>query len=397
MSAASVGVYVHIPFCERVCPYCDFAVVGVRELTAEVESRYVEALLRELESRRPAFAGRELASLYLGGGTPSLCRPESIDRIVRAVRAAFPVRGPLEVTLEVNPSSVERERLPAFRDAGVNRLSLGIQSFDDATLKRLGRAHRAEAARRTLQAARAADFEALSCDLIFAAPGQTLAQLAADLDELLAFAPEHVSAYELNIEIGTPFATAAERGQLACAGEDEALAMWSAIESRLEAAGYVHYELSAYARPGFEALHNQRYWRRRPVLGLGVGAFSNDPPGCGGAAPFGLRRSNLRSPEAYLTRIEAAESPEAEPAEVLSAETARSEAMFLSLRTRGGLDAVAFEQEFGRPPRGFYRDEITSLVAQALVTEDAAGGLRLTRRGQRISDSVFAHFVEPGD
>ncbi|GAF96540.1 unnamed protein product, partial [marine sediment metagenome] len=257
--------------------------------------------------------------------------------------------------------------------------------------------HRAEAARRTLQAARAADFEALSCDLIFAAPGQTLAQLAADLDELLAFAPEHVSAYELNIEIGTPFATAAERGQLACAGEDEALAMWSAIESRLEAAGYVHYELSAYARPGFEALHNQRYWRRWPVLGLGVGAFSNDPPGCGGAAPFGLRRSNLRSPEAYLTRIEAAEPPEAEPAEVLSAETARSEAMFLSLRTRGGLDAAAFEQEFGRPPRGFYRDEIASLVAQALLVEDAAGGLRLSGRGRRLSDTVFAHFVAPCD
>ena len=397
MSAASVGVYVHVPFCERVCPYCDFAVVGVRTLAAEVERRYVDALLRELELRRPAFAGRELASLYLGGGTPSLCRPESIDRIVRAARAAFAVRGPVEVTLEVNPSSLERERLPAFKDAGVNRLSLGVQSFDDATLKRLGRAHRADEARLTLLAARAAGFEALSCDLIFAAPGQTLARLEADVDELLAFGPEHVSAYELNVEPGTPFATAAERGQLACAGEDEALAMWGAIETRLEAAAYLHYELSAYARPGFEAVHNQRYWRRLPVLGLGVGAFSSDPSGGRGEAPFGVRRSNLRSPEAYLTRIEAGQSPEAEPAEVLSGETARAEAMFLSLRTRGGLDAPAFEREFGRPPRGFYRDEIASLVAQALLAEDAAGGLRLTRLGQRLSDTVFAHFVEPGD
>jgi oxygen-independent coproporphyrinogen-3 oxidase len=397
MSAASVGVYVHVPFCERVCPYCDFAVVGVRELTAAVEDRYVDALLRELELRRPAFAGRELASLYLGGGTPSLCRPESLSRIVRAARGAFRVRGRVEVTLEVNPSTVERERLPAFRDAGVNRLSLGIQSFDDATLKRLGRAHRAEAARLTLQAARAAGFEALSCDLIFAAPGQTLAQLEADLDELLAFAPEHVSVYELSVEPGTPFATAAERGQLACAGEDEALAMFDAIEARLEAAAYVHYELSAYARPGFEAVHNQRYWRRQPVLGLGVGAFSSDPPGGEGAAPFGLRRANLRSLAAYLARVEASETPETEPAELLSPATARAEAMFLSLRTRSGLEAAAFEQEFGRPPRGFYRDEISSLVAQALLAEDVTGGLRLTRLGRRLSDTVFAQFVESGD
>ncbi|MBW2287296.1 MAG: radical SAM family heme chaperone HemW [Deltaproteobacteria bacterium] len=397
VSAATVGVYVHVPFCERVCPYCDFAVVGVRTLTAEVERRYVDALLRELELRRPAFAGRELASLYLGGGTPSLCRPESLARIVRAARAAFEVRGPVEVTLEANPSTLERERLPGFRDAGVNRLSLGIQSFDDATLKRLGRAHRGDEARLTLQAARTAGFEALSCDLIFAAPDQGLPQLEADIDELLAFAPEHVSAYELNVEPGTPFATAAERGQLACAGEDEALAMWDAIESRLEAAAYVHYELSAYARPGFEAVHNQRYWRRQPVLGLGVGAFSTDPRGSRGDAPFGLRRSNLRSPDAYLARIEAGESAESEPAEALSPETARAEAMFLSLRTRSGLDAAAFEREFGRPPRGFYPDEITTLVAQALLAEDSAGGLRLTRRGQRLSDTVFANFVELGD
>jgi len=396
MPPATVGVYVHVPFCERVCPYCDFAVVGVRELAVEVERRYVDALLRELERRRPAFAARELASLYLGGGTPSLCRPESIDRIVRAARAAFPARRPVEITLEVNPSTLERERLPAFRDAGVNRLSLGVQSFDDATLKRLGRAHRADEARRTLRAARAAGFEALSCDLIFAAPGQRLAQLEADVDELLAFAPEHVSAYELGVEPGTPFATAAARGQLACAGEDEALAMWDAIESRLEAADYVHYELSAYARPGFEAVHNQRYWRRRPVLGLGVGAVSTDPPGSG-EAPFGVRRSNLRSLAAYLARIESAESPEAEPAEVLSPETARAEAMFLSLRTRSGVDAAEFAREFGRPPRGFYRDEIATLVAQGLLVEDDTGDLRLNRRGRRLSDTVFAHFVAPCD
>jgi oxygen-independent coproporphyrinogen-3 oxidase len=397
VSAETVGVYVHIPYCERVCPYCDFAVVGLRVLTPEVERRYVDALLCELERRRPAFAGRALASLYLGGGTPSLCRPESIDRIAQAVRAAFEARGPIEVTLEVNPSTVERERLPGFRAAGVNRVSLGVQSFDDLTLKRLGRAHRAEAARETLQAARAAGFDALSLDLIFAAPGQTLGQFESDIAAALAFEPEHVSAYELGIEPGTPFATAARRGQLHCADEDAVLAMWDALEARLEAAGYGHYELSAYARPGFEAVHNQRYWQRLPVLGLGVGAFSSDPADGSGRTPFGVRRSNLRSPEAYLSRVEAGESPEAGPAEVLSPATARGEAVFLSLRTSAGLAAAAFEAEFGRAPRAFYGDEITALAAAGLLDEDAAGNLALTRRGRRISDWIFAHFVALDD
>jgi oxygen-independent coproporphyrinogen-3 oxidase len=391
VSRATVGVYVHVPFCARVCPYCDFAVVGVRALAPDLEARYVDGLLRELERRRGAFAGHRLASLYLGGGTPSLCRPESIGRIVRAVCAAFPGAEPVETTLEVNPSTLERERLPAFRDAGVNRVSLGVQSFDDRVLKRLGRAHRADEARRTLRACRDAGFEVLSLDLIFAAPGQTLAQLERDLAEALDFGPEHLSSYELSVEVGTPFATAAERGQLALPGEEEVLAMFERLPARIEAAGYERYELSNYARPGFEAVHNRRYWQRLPVLGLGAGAHSSDPPG--DETPFGVRRSNLRLPDAYLARVEAGASAEAGPAEVLDAATARGEAMFLSLRTRRGVDASAFAAEFGSPPRGFFDAEIEGLLAQSLVWEDAAGDLRLTHRGRLLSDGVFAHFV----
>jgi len=419
---ASVGVYVHIPFCERVCPYCDFAVEGVRALAAAVEKRYVDGLLAELEQRRAVFAGRGLVSLYFGGGTPSLCRPESIERIASAVAAAFPsgraasaADRPLETTLEVNPSSLERARLPDFRAAGVNRVSLGVQSFDDGVLKRLGRAHRADEARLTLRACRAAGFEALSLDLIFAAPGQTLTQLENDVAEALDFAPEHVSTYELGVEAGTPFALAAERGQLALPDEEAALAMFEVTAARLEAAGYERYELSNYARPGFAAVHNQRYWQRLPVLGLGVGAFSTDPPGFtdgpdatdstdatdptdspGSETPFGVRRANLRSRGAYLARVEAGASSEAGPAELLDAATARGEAMFLSLRTRRGVAAAAFAGEFGRPPRGFFAAEISGLVEQGLLREDAAGDLRLSARGRLLSDSVFAHFVASG-
>jgi oxygen-independent coproporphyrinogen-3 oxidase len=178
---ASVGVYVHVPFCERVCPYCDFAVVAARSLARDAEDTYVAALLAELALRRGDFRDLPLASLYLGGGTPALLRPDSVARVVDAVRAAFPAAGEPEVTLEANPSTLECSRLPGFRAAGVNRLSLGIQSFDDTSLRRLGRAHRAEAGREALRAARAAGFANLSLDLIVGAPGQTAADALRDI------------------------------------------------------------------------------------------------------------------------------------------------------------------------------------------------------------------------
>jgi oxygen-independent coproporphyrinogen-3 oxidase len=386
-----VGVYLHVPFCERVCPYCDFAVVGVRRLPGEHERRYVDALCRELERRRGAFAGRRLASLYLGGGTPSLLRPEAVARLVEAVRAAFPSGQEPEITLEVNPGSLERERLPGFRAAGVNRVSVGVQSFQDLTLKRLGRAHRGDEARRTLAAARQAGFPVLCLDLMLAAPDQDLAALEADLEEVVGHAPEHVSVYELTLEPGTPFAAAASRGRLALPDEDAALSMLESAEARLVGAGYERYEISNYARPGFAAVHNRRYWERRPVLGLGVGAVSNDPPSP--AAPHGTRRTNTRSLEAYLEALEAGRSAEREPAERLSARTARGEAVFLALRSARGLDARRFADEFGGPPRAFWAGAIEELLGEGLLAEQDPGDLRLTARGRLLADAVFQHFV----
>ena len=390
VSDASVGVYVHVPFCERVCPYCDFAVVAARRLGEQVERRYLAALLRELQARRAVFSGRRLASLYLGGGTPSLLRPETVEELVAAVRGAFSGGAPDEVTLEVNPSTLERGRLPGFRAAGVTRLSVGIQSFDDTVLRRLGRAHRADEARATLAACRETAFDAISLDLIFAAPGQTLAGFERDLDEAIGFRPEHVSTYELTIEAGTPFAKAAARGRLVRPDEELVLAMQELAETRLRNSGLRRYEISNYARPGFEAVHNRRYWERRPVLGLGVGAFSTDPPGP--QAPFGVRRANRRELSAYLRCIEEDRSPEAEPAEQLDAATARGEAIFLGLRA-GGVDAARFAAEFHQPPRSFYRAEIEALVGAGLLEEPDSGDLRLTARGRQLADHVFMHFV----
>jgi putative oxygen-independent coproporphyrinogen III oxidase len=390
----SVGVYVHVPFCERVCPYCDFAVVAARPLAPGLEERYVAAVLRELEGRRAPFAGRGLASIYFGGGTPALLRPGSLERILAAVRGAFPAAGPVEVTLEANPSTLERARLPAFRALGVNRLSLGIQSFDDTVLRRLGRAHRAEAGRAALRAAREAGFANLSLDLIFAAPGQDLAALEADLAEAAAFAPEHVSAYALTLESGTPFARAAARGRLALPDEDLAAAMMVRVAERLEAAGLPSYELSSFARPGFEAVHNARYWARRPVLGLGMGAWSSDP--ASPEAPFGSRRANLRELGAYLAAVETGQSPERER-EVLAAPVARGEAAFLALRTRRGLEAAAFAREFGVTPRALWGEAIEALRARGLLSESPGGDLALTAPGRLLADSVFEAFVESTD
>jgi len=388
---ASVGVYVHIPFCERICPYCDFAVVRGAP-APDAERRYVRALLRELELRGPLFEGSRLASVYFGGGSPSLLQPESLAAILEALQRRFPPAGDelIEVTLEVNPSTVERGRLPAFRSLGVNRLSLGIQSFDDTVLRRMGRAHEASEGFRTLEAARAAGFDNLSLDLIFAAPGQDLARLEADLATAVSFAPEHVSCYELVVEEGTPFARADARGQLARAGEDEAADMLGAIEARLSAAGILRYELTNYARPGREAVHNIRYWLRQPVLGLGVGAWSSEGPR--EEAPHGARRANLRELAAYLSRVEAGESAEV-AFEPLDADTARGEAVFLALRRREGLSASLFRREFGAPPRSFFASSIDKLKADGLLVENHQGDLRLSARGRLLADLACQYFV----
>ncbi len=387
---AGLGVYFHLPFCERVCPYCDFAVVAARPLQRERAARYAETLCRELASRRAAFQGRALRTVYFGGGTPSLFPPEVIARLLAATRDAFPGE-PAEVTLEANPSSAEGARFRAFRDAGVTRLSLGVQSFCDATLKRLGRAQGAHEVCLAVEAAQAAGFDALSFDLIFAAPGQRLADLARDLDALEALAPTHVSLYELTIEADTPFGLAERREQLDRAPEEEIADMFALLAERLTSMGLARYEVSNYARPGMESRHNRRYWRRQPVLGLGVGAWSLDPPGPN--APFGRLPGNARDLARYCARVEEGQSAAVEGEGPLRASEARAEAVFLALRTREGLRASVFETEFGATPRSFFDEAIESFCDDGLLVEDVAGNLRMSERGLLLADSIATAFV----
>jgi len=384
----SLGVYLHIPFCEHQCPYCDFAVVAAPSLPRAQERHYVAALLRELELRADVFAGRRLASVYFGGGTPSLLRPDSIETLLSAIEARFAGR-PAEVTLEANPTSAEAERFADFRAAGVSRISLGVQSFQDLLLRRLGRGHRARDVDAALAVVDAAGFEQVSIDLIFAIPDQTLSALERDLARVIAFAPDHVSAYALTVEEGTPFALARRRGQLRLPDDESWVAMATAVIETLGRAQLRRYEVSSFARPGAEAVHNRRYWERLAVLGLGVGAWSYEPPP---PSAFGVRRANRRDLAGYLACIEAAASAEVDP-DVLAETAARGEAMFLGLRTRSGVSADGFTAEFGAPPRHFFGHAIDRLREAELLVEEPGGNLRLSERGFLFSDSVFEHFV----
>ncbi|MFP6655447.1 MAG: coproporphyrinogen III oxidase family protein, partial [Myxococcota bacterium] len=282
------------------------------------------------------------------------------------------------------------------------RLSIGVQSFDDGVLKRLGRAHRAPVARGTLKAARSAGFDNLSIDLIFAGPGQSESALARDLDELLEWAPEHISTYELTFEPETPFGRALAAGRMSRCDEDQAADWTLQIEARLEAAGYGRYEISSYAREvAWRSQHNARYWQRQAVLGLGLGAHSTEVRSA--AHPHGARRANPRSLPEWEARV-ATDAGRVGEVEGLSVAEARGEAVFLALRQREGLSAAAFAAEFGEPPRAFFAQEIDSMTScgwlverdageEAEGGEEGAGDLRLTDSGRLLADSVAAEFV----
>ncbi|MCP4003505.1 MAG: radical SAM family heme chaperone HemW [bacterium] len=383
-SAPGLGVYLHVPFCERVCPYCDFAVCGVWRLEEEREATYIAALLRELDLARAQLGDRlpdrPLDTLYFGGGTPSMLQPDSVARLIEAVRGVFP--GDPDVTLELNPGAVERARIPGFRKAGVTRASLGVQSLSDVVLKRLGRAHTGADARAGLDACLSAGFASVSADLIYGAPAQSETSLKQDLDVLVESGVPHISAYALTLEPGTPFFRAAPQGKIKLPGEDEALRMGALVCDTLAAAGLERYEISNFARPGHRSRHNQRYWLREDVLGLGVSAGSL----------VGERRwSNLRDLAAWEQALARGRLPIAE-SEELNLEQQRREYLFLGFRRLDGIDRARFERIFGSPIEAHFAAEIAELQHLGLIAE-TSGHWRLTEKGLLFADEVLMRFV----
>ena len=380
-----LGVYVHMPFCQRVCPYCDFAVEAVGELPVALEKEYVELVLAELRLVRQVqaaeLAGRRIATLYLGGGTPSLLAPASVARLVGEVRAAF-AGEPAEVTLELNPGLAESGRARELRAAGVTRVSVGLQALHDDTLRALGRGHGAADARAGLETCLSAGFASLSADLIYAAPRQSEEMLLRDLHELIAAGVPHVSAYALTLEAGTPFAVASAAGKLALPDEETARRMGRRVRAELKAAGYRQYEISSFARPGHESRHNTRYWLRQDVLALGPA----------GASLLGhVRFQNPRSRAAWSARIARGELAH-EGREPLDAAEQRRETLALGFRRIAGVSRSAYRRRFGGLPERDFVAEIAELEAFELIQ------LRddrwcLTERGILFADEVFLRFA----
>ncbi len=370
-----LALYVHLPWCVRKCPYCDF---NSHALRAEIpQDDYVEALLRDLEYELARARGRRIETVFLGGGTPSLFSPEAIARLV--ARALAP---DAEITLEANPGSADAGRFAGYRQAGVNRLSIGVQSFDDEKLKALGRIHGRAEALGAIAAARAAGFDNFNLDLMFGLPGQTLEEALADVAQALACAPAHLSVYQLTIEPNTPF----HASPPALPDEDRVWEMQSRIEQPLAAAGYVHYEVSAYARPGRECRHNLNYWSFGDYLGIGAGAHGKLSD-AGGV----VRRWKLKHPKDYLAQAGTAAAVGGE--QRLTDEDLAMEFMMNALRLTGGFPAALFEQRTGlalvQVERALRESERAGLVQRR------SGMIAPTETGRRFLNDLLLQFLPP--
>jgi len=383
LEAARFGIYVHFPYCLSKCPYCDFASTAAKEVP---EARYAKAVRRELAlvlERWPALRGRRAQSLYLGGGTPSLWSVEHVAGVVEALAAEVGLEDGAEVTLEANPGASDASRFRGYKEAGVNRLSIGVQSFQPQTLRALGREHDGPTAERAYAAARAAGFDNVSLDLIYGVHGQAPAQVEADAERAAALEPEHLSAYALTLDKEAlaeevPLARQLARGEVRLPDDDVVVRMGRAVAERFSRRGLERYEISNYARPGFHSRHNALYWTGGEYLALGVGATGT---------VGGERYSNDRSAEKYLRRVEAGERPVAS-SESLGQRELFEERLAMGLRLCAGVDLQETCRAYGEPfePRA---EKAARYQARGLARWDGRR-LALTDEGADLHSAVSA-------
>lgn len=377
-------LYIHFPFCLKKCLYCDFNSLAGSRIAPET---YAVAVVHEMEQRAATLPAPVSApTLYLGGGTPSLMEPGQVARLIDTAIKLYGLAGDAEVTIEANPGTLTAEKLAGYRAAGVNRLSLGVQSFSDEMLALLGRVHTVREALDAFAAARGAGFANIGIDLIHSLPGETPAGWREELARAVSLGPEHISAYALTVEEGTPFHLLAREGSLTLPGEEEGELMFLETAELLRQAGYEHYEISNFALPGFRSRHNQGYWRRGNCLGFGAGAHSFlRSPG------FGARWRDTLSPDAYLESVSRGVLP-GEDLIALTERDAMAEFFFLGLRMLEGVEPELFRREFGLTVEEAFPGEIPKLIAEGLI-DCRDRFLRLTGRGLSLANQVFMRFV----
>jgi putative oxygen-independent coproporphyrinogen III oxidase len=372
------GVYVHWPFCAAKCPYCDFN-SHVRHGSIDQE-RFAAAFSREMAAMRERTGPREVTSIFLGGGTPSLMKPETVGAVLEAVAANWTVPAGIEVTLEANPSSVEAERFSGYRDAGVNRVSLGVQALNDADLRFLGRLHSVEQALHAIRLARET-FPRLSFDLIYARPGQTLDAWQAELEQAIGHAADHLSLYQLTIEEGTPFHALHAAGKIPIPDPDQAADLYRLTQEVTAAHGLPAYEISNHARPGAESRHNLVYWRYGEYVGVGPGAH-------GRFVEDGRRVVTFteKMPETWANLVEA-RGHGVVGGEMLTRSEEADEYLLMGLRLTEGIDLERYEALSGRP---LSNRRIAALQQEDLVASVGNHALRATPAGMIVLDAVVA-------
>lgn len=376
-----IGLYLHVPFCVQKCLYCDFTSY---DNMPDLFWSYTDALVQEMAREGAAMTKRGVVvdTVYVGGGTPTALPQDCLERILAQIGQSFCLAPTAEFTLEVNPGTANQERLAALRTHGVNRLSFGVQSFDDAVLEACGRIHRGGEAREALRAAKEAGFDNLSLDLMYGLPGQNVASLRDSLAQALALEVAHLSVYGLKVEENTPFFYLANQGKLELPDEETEEQMYQLVNEMLPNAGYRRYEISNYAKAGFESRHNLRYWKYRPYLGLGVAAHS---------FLDGRRLANTHDVHAYIERVSGGGSPRVE-CEECDGCTAMAEFVFLALRTAEGMLFADFFCQFGVAFTDIYGRISDELIGKGLLRRDE-GAISLTERGMQFGNHVFEQFL----
>ena len=372
------GIYIHIPFCKTRCIYCDF----YSTTRSELKEKYIHALCRELEIRRQYLQGESIETIYLGGGTPSQLSGEDFQQVFDAIEKTYGMKQVQEITLEANPDDLTPQYVQMLANLPFNRISMGLQTFDEATLRLLNRRHTAAQAITAIERCREAGFRNISIDLIYGLPGETAERWEHDLTQAIALNPEHISAYHLIYEEGTPIYKMLQQHHVSEVDEESSVYFFSSLIDRLTTAGYEHYEISNFCRPGYHSRHNTSYWQGIPYLGCGPSAHS-----------FNRRERewNIASLNKYLQGIESGER--ACETEILDTTTRYNECIITSIRTSQGLSLTKLKEEFGTELWQYCLNMAAHSIKNGML-EERGDNLRLTRKGIFISDSIMSDLLK---